>query len=286
MLELLLSIALTQPLSGSVSTEPFLKQESINELQLKLSPLAKSSDTNIQIPAKSYLAIDVANNNILFEKDSNIELPMASLTKIMTALIILENHKLNEVVQVSKEATQVEGSKIWLLQNERMTVENLLKALLIKSGNDAALALSEYHSGTTELFIQEMNKRAQELGMKHTNFKNPHGLDDDNHYSSAKDILSLTQKALNFPFFQTTVNTKETTIESLSYIPRKIINTNSLLGKNVHGVKTGTTQNAGQCLVLLVTQGKKEILTIVLGSTQRFTDSEKFIQSIWKNVKW
>lgn len=282
MLDLLLSVYLTAQPIDSVPTESFLREAQ----HIELSSLPSVANTApVQLSATSALAVDVKSNTKLIDYHSNERLPMASLTKIMTALIIAENHKLDEVVTVSKNAVQTEGSRIYLNTGEQMTVENLLKGLLIKSGNDTATALAEFHSGSVKNFVEAMNERAKSLNMKNTHFMNPHGLDEKDHYSSAADLLILTQAFWKNDFLRQVVNTKEASIYSLTEGVRSVQNTNQLLGDEIHGVKTGTTDAAGECLILNIQKDGKEIFTIVLGSKNRYTDSKKFIEDIFANIR-
>lgn len=283
MLDLLFSIYLTATPVNSATPEFFLPATE----QITLSPLPIINESRIQgLSAKSYLAIDTENNTKLLEYHADEELPIASLTKLMTALIIIENHSLDEIVTVEKEATQIEGSKMYLKTGEQMTVENMMKGLLVKSGNDAAIALAKFHSGSVEKFVKEMNARAKALRMKHSSFKNPVGIDAVGHYSTALDLLILTQAFWKHSFFHDLVNKKDIQIFSLTEAPRTFPNTNKLLSDEIQGVKTGTTDAAGECLILFVNHNGKKIFTVVLGSESRFTDSKKFVQAIWKQIQW
>ncbi|HPO06036.1 MAG TPA: D-alanyl-D-alanine carboxypeptidase, partial [Candidatus Gracilibacteria bacterium] len=134
--------------------------------------------------------------------------------------------------------------------------------------------------------VREMNLRAQTLNLKNTNFKNPEGLDEEDHYSSANDLLVITQALWKYPFFRQTVNTKETIIKSLSGPARPVKNTNKFLSSEVQGIKTGTTDLAGQCLLLYLDKDGHQVFTIVLGSQDRYYDSRRFIEDIWEKITW
>ncbi|MCC7432302.1 D-alanyl-D-alanine carboxypeptidase, partial [Candidatus Peregrinibacteria bacterium] len=143
------------------------------------------------IEAKSVLSLDLETGKVLFENGPDQELPMASLTKLMTALVILDNHDLNEIVTIDKRATQVEPAKIYLKAGEQFTIRDLFKGLFIKSANDVALALAYHDSQDLDTFVEKMNKKAQEIGLKNTQFKNPTGLDLEGQYSTANDLAIL-----------------------------------------------------------------------------------------------
>ena len=228
-----------------------------------------------------YTVKEVDSMNTVFGKNQMVPVPMASTTKVMTALIILENHDLDEVVTISRGSNYTEGSTMSLIEGEKITVEALLYGLLLKSGNDSAIALAKYHSGSVLAFVDEMNIRADELFLKNTHFQNPHGLDAVGHYSSADDLASLGKVALQLPKFRQIVQTKEATVSSTNDEHTHFLqNTNQLLeqGWNVYGMKTGTTQNAGQCLLLLAEDSNgKEYIVVILGSTDRYRDAKSLL---------
>ncbi|MCT4592425.1 MAG: serine hydrolase, partial [Candidatus Gracilibacteria bacterium] len=230
--------------------------------------------------------MDKSSNAVLFGKDIHTRRPIASLTKVMTAILILENHDLDEVLQVDREATKVEGKKAWLLANEEFTVRDLMQMLLIHSANDSAVALAIYDSGSVDEFVVKMNLRAKELGLKDTQFKNPHGLDEEGHYASAYDMGLMAGFLLNEKsgFVRETVGTKELVKISRNIRKRHFIrNTNELLferGSKFIGIKTGTTDEAGQCLISLYQDGGKELIVVVLHSDQRFTETKEIVKEI------
>ncbi|MBT4936900.1 D-alanyl-D-alanine carboxypeptidase [Candidatus Peregrinibacteria bacterium] len=286
MLDILFSLYIgSSSISSSENSELFLN-EFHTSYSLSVSPTVSKEINSDRMSAGSFYSIDENSGVPLFSLNENKELPMASLTKLMTALIILENHTLDEMVIVSRMATEVEGVRAWLLKGEELSVGNLLKALLIPSANDAAIALAEHHSGTLDVFVKEMNTRAQELAMTHTSYKNPHGLDDDGHYSSSKDLLMLVKMLWNFPVFQEIVAMKKADIHT-SYTPKRTLrSTNKLLSEEVRGVKTGTTKNAGQCLLLYVEKDRRSFFTVVLGSENRYDDSTILIDGIFEHIIW
>ena len=160
------------------------------------------------IDAESGILIDAQSGRILLEYNPHIKLPMASTTKIMTALISLENGQLEDKVKIKKEAIGIEGSSIYLYENESITLEDLLYGLILRSGNDSAVAIANYIGGNLEKFTKMMNQKAKEIGANNTNFINPHGLHDDNHYSTAYDLALITREAMKIEDFKKIARTK------------------------------------------------------------------------------
>lgn len=267
------------------SPEQLLSVESI--------PLKKKTAIQPVIEASAALLMDVDSGIILYKKNPHLRLPMASLTKVMTALLILENHDLNEVVTIQKDYSQIEelGVRIWLIQYEKMTIENLLIGLLIPSGGDAAMALAEYHSGSVEKFVEEMNQRAKILNLKDTHFTNPIGLDDvGNHYSSVFDLAILTKQALKDKNFARIVQIPRATITSTNgEIKHSFEGTNYLLDSylDIRGVKTGTTDDAGESLINLAYHWNgKKVIAVLLNSPERFQENKRLINWGFSNHFW
>ncbi|MBI5414304.1 D-alanyl-D-alanine carboxypeptidase [Candidatus Peregrinibacteria bacterium] len=233
------------------------------------------------ISAPAAIIVDVASGTPIWGKNVEEERAIASLTKLMTALIIVESHDMSEVVTVSSSFQNILGAKMKVVPGEKITIENLLNGLLIPSGNDAAHVLAEYHSGSEEAFVKEMNMRAYYLGMQHTHFQNPHGLDADQHYSSPADLAILTRKILEYPKIREIIRMKKKTVFSVDGgTQHALTSTNELLFSPfpVYGVKTGTTDKAGQCLIALIKNDRQEVLVIVLGSTDRFHDVKTMLR--------
>ncbi len=244
------------------------------------------------LKARAGLIMDVGTGLVLFAKNAHMQVPMASLTKIMTAVLILENHNLDEIVTVKHDFTGENlGVRIWLQQYEKIRVGDLLIGLLVPSGGDAAIALAEYHSGSVDAFVKAMNKKAQLLNLKNTHFVNPIGLDDTQHYSSAYDLAILTKYALRNKDFSRIVRISSAQIKSLNgRITHSFESTNRLLNNKFYdilGVKTGTTLNAGPSLINLA-RGRRgqEILTVVLNSPSRFIENEHLIDWALRNFSW
>lgn len=240
--------------------------------------------------SKHIIALDRKSLTVLYEKDANKEVPMASTTKIMTAILILENCDLSETVEFSKEAANVRGSCLEVTTGTKMSMNDVLYGLMLRSGNDCAVAIAEHISGSVEAFADLMNQKAAGLNLTHTHFVTPHGLDDENHYTTAYELAILTDYALKNEKFKEIVSTKTTTI-SVNGNPRTIHNTNELLGNlnGVYGVKTGFTFEAGRCLVSSCNRNGMDIIVVVLGAdtkNQRTRDSINIINYIYKNFEY
>jgi len=206
------------------------------------------------------------SERVLYEKNARIRKPMASTTKIMTAIVAIENADLEEIVTVSKRAAEVSGSEIHLKIGEKLKLRDLLYGLMLKSGNDASIAIAEHVGGTVEDFCEMMNRKALSIGAENTHFTSPHGLDKSEHYTTAFELARITAYALKNPIFNEIVSTKEASIPN-----RILFNTNELLGvyPGVDGVKTGYTGQAGRCLVTSATRNQMRMITVVLGSPTR-----------------
>jgi D-alanyl-D-alanine carboxypeptidase (penicillin-binding protein 5/6) len=242
------------------------------------------------VDASSAIVVDLNSAKVLFEKNSYERLPIASITKLMTALIIVEENDLNEIVTVSQNAASIGGSTMFLQANEEITVENLLHGLLINSGNDAAIALAEHNSGDVETFVEKMNKRARELGLANTNYTNPTGLDDINNYSSADDIAKLGTFIYRNPSVKEIVKTQEIKVQDLTKTKNhNLNNTNQLLDSylKVLGLKTGRTEAAGQCLTAISENSTgKKIITVVLNSPDRFQETKAITDWTFRSYIW
>ena len=246
-----------------------------------------SSDDDLHVLSKRAIVFERNSKIFLYEKNADEKCQMASTTKIMTCLLILENCNLNDNIIVSKKAAQTGGSRLGLNENDQITIHDLLYGLMLCSGNDAAVALAEFCSGSVEEFSILMNSRAFELGLSSTHFVTPHGLDNENHYTTARDFAILTDFALNNPLFLQIVGTKSYTI-TLNSNKKSISNTNELLGNlnSVYGVKTGFTSQAGRCLITSAKQDNLDIIVIIFGADTksiRTSDSTNLINYIFSN---
>ncbi len=234
------------------------------------------------ITAKAALLADAQTGEILLSRNADQPLPPASTTKIMTALITLERVRPDEVVTVPASAL-IGDAAMGLTPGERLTVEELLYGMLMVSGNDAAMTLAEYVGGSTENFVALMNQRAAEMNLKGTHFVNPHGLDAPGHVSSAVDLLAMTRAGLSYELFARIVATPQARVAG-----RLLINRNELLTTypGADGVKTGTTDAAGQCLVASATREGHRAIAIVLGSQDRYADSRALLDHYFTYFGW
>ncbi len=197
---------------------------------LFLAPSGVYAATDVNTSAKACAVIEANSGRILYEKNPNQQLPEASTTKIMTALVVAENCNIDEVVEIPRQAQGVEGSSIYLRAGEHLTVKELLYGLMLQSGNDCAVALALHAGGSIDTFADMMNEKARELGCTNTNFTNPHGLPDDNHYTSAHDLGLIACAAMNNDIVKEIVSTQKVLISNEGYdYQRVILNKNKIL---------------------------------------------------------
>lgn len=230
--------------------------------------------------AAAAVVLDIATGEVLYEKNPNERMSIASTTKIMTALVVLENASLKKVHTVTADEAQIEGSALGIGAGNVISVENLLYGLLLVSGNDAAYALAGATSGSVDSFVALMNKKAEELRLENTHFSNPAGLSDDNHYSSAYDMALLTSYALQNKTFSKICALSDYEIALIS--PNKKIylhNHNRLLSdyKGCIGVKTGYTERAGRCLVSAAKRNGQTLIAVTLNDSDDWKDHKKLL---------
>lgn len=233
--------------------------------------------------AQAAYFIDLASGQVLLEKNADVRLPMASTTKLMTALIIIEDYKPNEMVTVPKLSTHEGDAVVGLIPGDRLTVYNLLQGLLIESGSDAAITLAKYNSGTEADFVAKMNEKATILGLSNTQFTNPVGWDENGHYSTAHDLTILTKAALTNPTIREIVAKKTAKIVTGSGRNYILTSTNLLLDGHFLGAKTGTTYAAGECLASYYRDDEKEIVGAILNSPDRFLETADIVDWINNN---
>lgn len=266
---------------------------------LKSSPQASSEDSipiknpeNIGpvLESRSAIAIDLKSGMTLYEKNAHARLPIASITKLMTILIVLEENNLDDVVEISQNAAKTGGTLMFLRTGERITVENLLYGALIHSANDAAVALAEFNAGDVDKFVAKMNEKASQLGLLNTHFSNPIGLDEGNNYSSAYDISKLAQYIYQKKFVREAATLKELKVQSLDKkFTHELESTDELLDSylKIKGLKTGTTDKAGQCLVSVAENDNgNTIIDVLLNSPSRFTESKILIDWVFRSYNW
>ncbi len=244
-------------------------------LPLCLPANAVSMRASPSVSAKSAILIEAESGRTIYEKNANSRLPMASTTKIMTALVALELADPQEIIAVARDAVGVEGSSIYLTEGETLTLEQLLYALLLESANDAAAAIAIGLSGSIEAFADEMNRMAESLGLCDTHFVNPHGLDHEEHYTTARELAIITQAALQHPLLSEIVATRKTTIPHAgSEGARLLVNHNKLLRmyEGCIGVKTGFTKHSGRCLVSAAERDGVTLIAVTLHAPDDWQD--------------
>lgn len=263
----------------------------INIFTYNIALASQNSTLNLPtVNSNNIIVLDRKTLLPLYEKNAYQKTAMASTTKILTCIIALENSKKTDIVTVSKKASSVSGSCLGLNSNTKITMNDLLYGLMLRSGNDCAVAIAEHISDSIEDFSILMNQKAFELGLFNSNFVTPHGLDNENHYTTAYDLALLTNYALKNPDFKKIVSTKKATISYNNSIA-EISNTNELLGNfdGVYGVKTGFTFEAGRCLVSACKRDSLDIIVVVLGADTksiRTKDSKNLINYIFDNYEY
>ena len=269
--------------ADDIDTETLDVSTEINSFTDAYTEPIKEPDVN----SRACVVIDRKTNSVLFGKNENSKKKMASTTKIMTATIIIEKCNLTDTIEISKKAAGTGGSRLGLKTGDKITVLDLLYGSMLRSGNDAAVALAEYAGGDINGFAELMNAKALELGLTNTHFETPHGLDSNEHYTTAYELALLSNYALNNPTFAKIVGTKNYTI-TINGSPKDLSNTNELLGnmEGVYGIKTGFTNGANRCLVTACKKNNMDIICVVLGAdTKKFRtiDSIKLINYVFNN---
>ncbi|KRG12754.1 D-alanyl-D-alanine carboxypeptidase [Virgibacillus soli] len=229
----------------------------------------------VSVSASAAILMDQETGRVLYEHNANETHRIASITKVMTAILAIESGKMDETTTVSKRAIYTEGSSIYLQQGEKIKLEDLVYGLMLRSGNDAATAIAEHIGGSVEGFVFLMNQKAAEIGMTHTAFANPHGLDDhEEHYSTAYDMALLTRYAMMNPKFQEISGTKSYTLTRENGA-HKWKNKNRLLTEKYEyctGGKTGFTKRAGRTLITTATKENKDLIAVTLNAPDDWTD--------------
>lgn len=253
---------------------------------ISLCSVAFGANEDIPIKAKAYVLIDPITGRVLIEKAGDEKHPMASTTKIMTAILALERDELSSKVTTSSRAASTGGSSFWLKSGEEMTLESMLYGLLLPSGNDAAVAIAEHIAGDQDSFVELMNLKALELGAMNTHYQNPHGLDAPGHYTTAKDLSIISRYAWSIPKFREIVATPSKTIEEGAF-PRQLYNTNRLLTgfDGANGIKTGYTGKAGRCLAASAKRDDLHLISVVLGADDHFSASYTLLSYGFSNYK-
>lgn len=242
---------------------------------------------DVNVPAA--VVMDFESGRILYDKNGDEKRPMASLTKIMTSIMLVENCDLDEMIEVPAKATWIGGSTVGLKKGDMVSARSLLYGMLLPSGNDCAYTVAIHIGGTIENFANMMTEKAQEIGAKDTSFANPHGLDNENHYTTAKSLAIITRYALNNKYINEVVNTKSATINFGSF-SKLLTNTNALLKtyEKADGVKTGFTNGANRCLVASATDDNRRFIAVVLGADTtniRFLAAKDLLEKSFERYK-
>lgn len=236
------------------------------------------------IKAAGAVLMDAKTGQVLYEKNADKRLAPASTTKIMTAILAIESDRLDEKTTISKNAASVTGSTMHLTEGQIISLRELLTGLMMRSGNDAAIAIAEFLAGSVEEFVREMNEKAVAIGAMHTHFVNPHGLTAPEHYSTAYDLAWIARYAMNNPTFAQIVNTRHTSIDWQDSRGKEheqnLKNTNKLLWmlEEADGIKTGTTNEAGPCLVSSATRENQRLIAVTLKDKDRWQDSATLLK--------
>ena len=237
--------------------------------------MVAANDSLPQVTATAAVVMEVSTGKIIYQRNAWQKMFPASTTKIMTLIMALEHGGLNEIVTVSPTAFGVEGSSLYLEQNDKMPLGELLEGMILLSGNDAATAVAEHCGGNVQNFAIQMTKRAKELGATNTNFTNPHGLPDENHYTTAYDLAVIAAHGFKLPKFAEIVSLQEKNYQWLHGDDKRLESENQMLKiyRGANGVKTGYTQVAGRCLVSSAKRGDVQLVAVVLDSLFMWHDS-------------
>lgn len=287
---LLIIVALNSAFINLCYADEVEEDETEEITETEINEVNEVSKNAAEVPilnSRRCVIFDRTSKTVMYGKNEELRSAMASTTKIMTATIALENGNLQDEVTIDRKAAGTGGSRLGLKRGDKITLNDLLYGLMLRSGNDAAVAIAEHIGGSVEGFAELMNQKATELGLKNTHFVTPHGLDSSEHYTTALELAKLTNYALRNEKFAKIVATKSTTI-SINGNPRQLFNTNELLGvlNGVIGVKTGFTNGAGRCLVTETKRGDMDIIVVVLGADtkkDRTKDSIKLIEYAFAN---
>lgn len=255
-------------------------------LSLATYSIAFASGKEFSTSARSAIVMERSSGRVLYNKNADERLPIASTTKIVTALTVLKNSCLDDVVEIPAEACGIEGSSIYLRAGEHLTVRELLYGLMLRSGNDSAVALALHTAGSIGEFAEMMNETAKKLNLENCHFANPHGLHNDNHYCSANDLAVITCEALKNPDFCEIVSSKTYRISNEGYeYDRVLINKNKLLSscEGADGVKTGYTKKAGRCFVGSATRNGMQMVVVVLNCGPMFEETASMLDAAFAN---
>jgi D-alanyl-D-alanine carboxypeptidase len=286
---LAVAVAVTAPPGALGSAAPVT---SLDQPILISGPLTGNLPVAPKVTAKAAMVMDMETGTILYSRNADKQLEMASTTKMMTAILILESMPLDQQVKVPAAATVVAGSTLGLLRGETFTVEQLLYAMLVPSANDAAVTLAVAQAGSVTAFVAEMNARAEKMGLANTHFVNNCGLHVDGHYSSARDLAKIASFAMHNAEFRKIVSTREYTLPHAGGVANRVIKTSNELLRDyswVNGIKTGSTLWAGYCLVSSATKDGLTLISVVLGAKDentRESESKALLEYGFERCQW
>ncbi|NLI92178.1 MAG: D-alanyl-D-alanine carboxypeptidase [Peptococcaceae bacterium] len=269
--------------AGAILSSSLEKQE----VTVETSKVSGDKWTLPYVSAHSAILMDAATGDILYNRDGQKQRPPASTTKILTAIVALEMADLDEITTVSEKTDMVGESSIYLSKGNKVKLGELIEGALVKSGNDACAAIAEQTAGSVDEFVRLMNQKAISLGAYQSNFVNPHGLPDKNHYSTAYDLAVIARYAMNNPVFSKIVAQKISTINFEQPQKSEIFkNTNKLLWNypSADGIKTGTTSAAGKCLVASASKDGRRLICVVLNAPDRFGDAKRLMEWGFNNT--
>ncbi|KHD38206.1 D-alanyl-D-alanine carboxypeptidase [Clostridium acetobutylicum] len=252
-----------------------------------LTPANFAKADKLNLNARCAIAIDSNTKMILYEKNADMIVPMASTTKIMTSLVAIKYGNLDKKFTISKKAASIRGSKVGYKTGEEITLRELLYGLMLRSGNDAAICIAEGIAGSTEKFADLMNEYAYKIGAFNSHFQTPHGLDKDLHYCTAYDLAFITSVAKENKVFNDIVSAKDVSAEQYGFT-RSYHNINKILYQipGADGVKTGYTGKAGKCLVSSVKMNGHDVIFVVLNCTPRWKETKRMYEYVKKNYEY
>lgn len=250
--------------------------------------IIKASDKEVAYvnKAHSMTVLEASTKRVLLEENKDVRLEMASTTKIMTALVVIENSQLDKEFTIPNEAVGIEGSSIYLKPKEIWTIQDLLYGLMLRSGNDAATALAIATCGSVDKFVELMNVKVKELGLENTHFENPHGLHSENHYTSAYDLAVISAVAMQNETFKEVVGCKMYTVQANSTHPTYYFaNKNKMLSlyDGANGIKTGFTKDSGRCLVTAAERNGMQLICVVLNVYDHYNASALYFDKSFAN---
>lgn len=288
---ILFLIWLPQPVNNSAQPSVPIRVQK-TAIRLETPPLLPINATTTKPPeltAQAVYVIDPESQVVLYQKNATAPLPPASTTKLMTALVAIETYPLEQIITITQEDRSI-GQTMKVVAGEQLTVKDLLAGILVNSANDAALALAlAYPNSGYTGFVRAMNQKAAELGLTDTQFRNVSGVESMGHYSSARDLAILTMEAVKHPLISQLVAVSQMSVVSIDgTISHNLYSTNQLLPvvEGIVGVKTGWTEMAGECLIAKVVRDQGSVITVVLGSKDRFGETQQLIDWVYQSHIW